>query len=120
MKFGVTLLFLMFSSHTYACFSGVGYEQNWDNSINLLFISLIVSILATTIRYFQKVKRLYIPIIILVLVCIPAGLEILRYGNGDCGSSLMQVAIWPIYTMSIVLLYEIVKLLKLRLGAGNT
>ncbi|MBB1347499.1 MULTISPECIES: hypothetical protein [Pseudoalteromonas] len=120
MRFGVTLLFLIFSSHSYACFSGVGYEQNWSDSINLLFISLVVGILATIIRYFQKVKRLYIPITLLVLACIPSGLEMLRYGNGDCGSSLMQVATWPIYTMSIVLLYEVVKLLKLRLGVGNT
>ncbi|MEI8704090.1 hypothetical protein [Pseudoalteromonas sp. B62] len=119
MKFGVTLLFLMFSSHSYACFSGVGYEENWNDSINLLFISLVVSIIATIIRYFQKVKRLHIPITILVLACIPSGLEILRYGNGDCGSSLMQVAIWPVYTMPIVLLYEAVKLLKLRFCVGN-
>ena len=110
MKFGLTLLLVMFSSHSYACFSGVGYEQNWNDSINLLFISFIVGIFATIIRCFQKVKRLYIP----------SGLEVLRYGNGDCGSSLMQVATWPIYTMSIVLLYEAVKLLKLKLGVSNT
>jgi uncharacterized membrane protein len=120
MKFGVTLLILLFSSCSYACFSGVGYEQNWNDSISLLLISLVVGVLATFIRYVQKVKRLYIPITILTLSCIPSGLEMLRYGNGDCGTSLMQVSIWPIYIMSFALVYEAVKLLKLRFGADNT
>ena len=120
MKFGVTLLVLIFSSQSYACFSGVGYEKNWNDSISLLSISLIIGILATFIRYFQKVKRLYIPIAILVIACIPSGLEMLRYGNGDCGSSLMQVAIFPVYTMSLVVLYEAVKLVKMRFGVSNT
>ncbi len=120
MKFGALLLVLLFSSHSYACFSGVGYEQNWNDSIGLLSIALIIGTFATFIRYIQKVKRLYIPIVILVLVCIPSGLEVLRYGNGDCGTSLMQVAIWPIYTMAVVVLYELVKLAKQRFGVGNT
>ncbi|WP_165742083.1 hypothetical protein [Pseudoalteromonas sp. Z1A6] len=62
MKFGITLLVLTFSSLSYACFSGVAYEKNWNDSINLLSISLIIGILATLIRYFQKVKQLYHPV----------------------------------------------------------
>ena len=120
MKFGITLLVLIFSSQSYACFNGVGYEQNWNDSINLLSISLIIGILATLVRYLQKVKRLYLPITILVIACIPSGLEMLRYGNGDCGSSLMQIAILPVYTMSLALLYETVKLVKMRFGVSNT
>ena len=117
MKYSIALLILLFSLPTHACF--VGYESNLNSSIIILFISLIICILAIFIRYLQKVKRLYIPIIILMLACIPFGLEMFNL-YGECGYRLRRVSIWAIYTMSIVLLYEIVKLLKLKISAGNT
>ncbi|MDK1286255.1 hypothetical protein [Pseudoalteromonas umbrosa] len=120
MKFGITLLILLFSSRSYACFSGVGYEQNWNDSINLLLISFFIGVIVTFIWYIKKRQRLYIPITIFAIACIPSGIEMLRYGNGDCGTSLLKVSIWPIYIMAVFLLYEAIKFINLRFGEGNT
>lgn len=54
---------------------------------------------------------------ILLFAFIPSAMEILNYGNGDCGSSLMRVSILPVYVMLIVLLYETIKFIKFRLGS---
>ncbi len=50
----------------------------------------------------------------------PAALEMIRYGSGDCGESLLQVAKWPTYIMPLVLAYEVFMLVKSKVGIGNT
>ncbi|MFT2089911.1 hypothetical protein [Paraglaciecola sp. 2405UD69-4] len=119
MRYGLAFLIILFPLHSHGCFSGVGYEQNWHDSVSLLLVSLVIGFIATFVRYIQKAKRLYIPLTILAIACIPSIIEILRYGNGDCGAGLMEVSVWPVYIIFTVLFYETVKLVKVKFGVGN-
>jgi hypothetical protein len=118
-SFGVAIL-LLFSFPALACFSGEGYEQNWNDSIALLWFSASFCTFAILVRFIRKVDKLYLPLTLWVFSCIPSFLEVLRYGNGDCGSSLMEVSIWPIYLMLLIVFYEAVMLCKARLGGSHT
>lgn len=103
-----------------ACFSGIGYEQNWNESIGLLWLSVSLCTLAVLLRLIRKAAKLYIPVFFLLFSCIPSALEIARYGSGDCGSNLIEVSMWPIYSMLVVGIYEMAFLVKYKFGVGNT
>ncbi|MED5524888.1 hypothetical protein [Gallaecimonas pentaromativorans] len=108
MKNGFILLAIFISSKSFACFSDIGYEQNWDYAIQLLLLTLGISFVSIAFRVARKVKRCSIPIIIFIIFSLPSLIEIFRYGSGDCGIMLKEASVWPIYASIIVVTYEVI------------
>ena len=120
MKNGLVLLVLLFSSRAYACFSGVGYSENWNYSLIVLSISFMLLVLSIIARKFRLNNKIYIPIIICFFTAIPACLSILNYGNGDCGFQLKETSLWSVYSMLVVFAFESFQYIRFKFGADNT
>ncbi|WP_394175557.1 hypothetical protein [Thalassotalea litorea] len=120
MKNGFILLAIFISSKSFACFSGIGYEQNWDYAIKLLLIALGISAVSTAFSVARKAKRYCIPIVIFIIFSLPSLIEIFRYGSGDCGVMLKEASVWPIYSSIIVVAYEVIFYIKSKFRVGNT
>ena len=118
-SFGISIIFWV-SFPTLACFSGIGYEENWNESVALLWFSAALCSVSVLIRLIRKVDKLYIPVIAWFLSCIPSIIEILRYGYGDCGTSLMEMSTYHIYVMLLVVLYDTVLFIKDKFSGRNT
>lgn len=115
-KIAVILLILSISPDALACFDGSRYAISAQESWLLGAISAGILCLCLAFRLYRKRGFPYFLVGTTGLFLAPVVLEILRWGNGDCGIGLVKALNNSAIALVLLLSVEVFLTIKRRLG----
>ena len=112
----VVILLVVFPMDLYACFSGEGYEVNYDKATLLLLAVLGISIVSMSFRLVSNKQRLWVPFLLLsTYMYFPFYLIMKNYKMGsDCGYGFLEASYIALVGSSLILIYELIYFYRSR------
>ena len=104
------MLVMILPTTGWTCFDGQWYGINYQDGVNSLFIAGIALVLAAVVQILANRFVWYVPVLVAAVAFVLPIVELLRWGNGDCGVGFVARSQLSVVVTGAFLVYEAFRL----------